>query len=238
MSFADDFLTDETYLDMGKTEGEVKFSAKRWLQDLQANDDSRMYIDQTGTIEPKIHNVIMISKYNKYFDIDYLYQNVSYATLNKKKFNACFIPFDNPRCKCIIFSKGIINVIGTSSIPDARRATEKIKKLVKQVFTRQKHDFKKDFKQIECNVKNIMCTFNVGFSINLLDLHESDHSIFVKYNPSKAPAATYHIRKYDVKLLVFSTGNVVVVKANSVETIKDSIEYITPILKKYEKKSY
>lgn len=165
------------------------------------------------------------------FDLLYLSKNVPGVEYNPKRFAAAVHRINEPNLKstALIFQAGKVVVTGTKTECDAKRASLKHTKMLKETFPHMDIFF--DDYQIQNVVGNGETTFKIA-----LEQFATDHITECKYDPENFPGVTYRPNNIDITMLIFVSGKMVIPGGKSENAIREAFNTVLPLLRQYKKK--
>jgi transcription initiation factor TFIID TATA-box-binding protein len=130
----------------------------------------------------------------------------------------------NPRVSFLVFSSGIMNCTGATSLNEAKNAIGKMLILFKQIGV-------KVYKP-KIEVQNIVASAKLGARLNLdtiaFNLENSE------YEPEQFPGLVYRMDNPKVAFLLFGSGKIVCAGARNEKQIGKAIDYLVKKLKKVD----
>ena len=126
----------------------------------------------------------------------------------------------NPKSAALIFSSGRIVLTGNVKFDDIAVAVQNLLKIFKKagIICMDKPQFA---------VKNIVCTYNLGFPINLVRITMAlmDHER-VEYEPEAFPGLVCRIPDPKIVFLLFSSGKIVITGGKTMDDVKAGLNVL------------
>ncbi len=177
-------------------------------------------------IVPNIDNVVAQFSLGCEVDLKQVTLHAKNCEYNPKRYPAVVSRIREPHSTACIFASGKVNVTGTKSEADAKRAATKFAKNVKKAdYAASVNDFR---------VININGTADMGYQLNLASLAYK-HGRHVSYDTEISPNALYRMLNPKVTLLIYQSGKVRLLCARKCEQIYKAFENIYPILCEFRK---
>jgi len=168
-----------------------------------------------------IHNMVITVKFSDRINLSLLLKKLEGGEYVPDQFPGLVYRMKNPRVSFLIFSTGIMNCTGTTSLNEAKNAIEKMLELFKQIGV-------KVYKP-KMEIQNIVASAKLGARLNLDTIaFELENS---EYEPETFPGLVYKM-KGSVTFLIFGTGKIVCVGAKSAKDVKESFDRLVKKLRK------
>ncbi|KAF2860983.1 putative TATA-box binding protein [Piedraia hortae CBS 480.64] len=198
---------------MEKSHRKCLAEAKRALESLDPSKDlSAPYI--TNTTARVDLDVIL--------DLHKVAQNVWNVEYNPKRFPAAILRLRNPPATALLFSTGIMNVMGCSSPKDNKLAARKFARSLQRI------GYKVRLYKYELN--NVVAACSLGVRLDLNKLNIGKYGAQTIYETELFPGMTFKIFDPKMTLVIFDNGNIVFTGAKSQEDIDRALDFIRPIL--------
>jgi transcription initiation factor TFIID TATA-box-binding protein len=134
-----------------------------------------------------------------------------------------------PKTSTLIFSSGKMICTGARSEKEAERALRKLVKVLKEggILILGKPEIK---------IVNVVATVNLGWTVDLLELYESEIDMRGKivYEPEQFPGLIYRMDSPKVVFLIFSSGKLVCTGARKEGDVHQAVNNL---LQKLEEKN-
>ena len=207
------------------------------------NFDWGVLKQQVDKVEPtiRIENIVVTFETLKFrcqcsastvckcgYDLQYLVENVPGVSYEPKKFSAVIHPISEPKSTALIFNSGKVVVTGTKSEKDAKIASLKHVKMLRESFPHMDIFF--DNFMIQNVVGNGVTTFDIS-----LEHFARNNQEECKYDPERFPGVTYRPKDLGVTMLIFVSGKMVIAGGKSVQAVRDAFRKQLPTLRQYEK---
>jgi len=131
-----------------------------------------------------------------------------------------------PKTTALIFASGKMVCTGAKSEDHSKLAARKYARII------QKLDFKIKFTDFK--IHNIVASCDVKFAIRLEDL-ATQHRNFACYEPELFPGLIYRMLKYNIVLLIFVSGKIVLTGAKVRNDIYNAFEDVYRSLLSFKK---
>ena len=137
-----------------------------------------------------------------------------------------------PKSSARIYPSGKMIITGTKSESDSLKAAKIFKEKVEKIGYKPNL---KDFK-----IRNIVCSCNLNFKLNLNDLSKKLNKIENKewkchYCPEVFPGLIFKMREPKVSFSIFSSGKIII-RGSTEDTIIEAFYNILPLFKQVKKK--
>eukprot|EP01091_Cochliopodium_minus_P006841 TRINITY_DN16814_c0_g1_i1.p1 TRINITY_DN16814_c0_g1~~TRINITY_DN16814_c0_g1_i1.p1 ORF type:complete len:138 (-),score=23.30 TRINITY_DN16814_c0_g1_i1:124-537(-) len=133
----------------------------------------------------------------------------------------------SPGCTGIFYSSGKALVLGTKDEKSSNLAARKFTKIMKKLNY-------KDASLTLFKVVNVVATSNVKFSISLQSF-STEHSHSTRYEPELFCGVIFTMMVPRVKLLIYTSGKIVIGGAKNIEQVKEAVNNIYPLLINFKK---
>lgn len=168
-----------------------------------------------------VHNMVITVKFSDDFiDLNKIVDSLEGAEYEPAQFPGLVYRMKKPKASFLIFTSGKMTCTGAASLEIAKKAINKMLKLLKQIgFKIQKP---------KTEVQNIVASSEFGRSIDLEKVSQLEGT---EYDTGQFPGLVYRMKKGAV-FLVFGTGKIVCVGTRSVKQIEESTDYLAKKLKR------
>ena len=175
-------------------------------------------------IKPTIHNMVITVKFSDRIDLNLLLKKLEGGEYIPDQFPGLVYRMKNPRVSFLVFSSGIMNCTGATSLNEAKNGIGKMLKLFKQIGV-------KVYKP-KMEIQNIVASAKLGARLNLdtiaFNLENSE------YEPEQFPGLVYRMADPKVAFLLFGSGKIVCTGARNEKQIEKAIDYLVKKLKKVD----
>jgi len=165
--------------------------------------------------------MVITVKFSDRINLSLLLKKLEGGEYVPEQFPGLVYRMKTPRVSFLIFSTGIMNCTGTTSLNEAKNAIEKMLELFKQIGV-------KVYKP-KMEIQNIVASAKLGARLNLdaiaFNLENSE------YEPETFPGLVYKMEG-SVTFLIFGTGKIVCVGAKSAKDIEESFDRLVKKLRK------
>lgn len=167
----------------------------------------------TDTIS--IENIVGMSDLGMEVDLEELSIDLQRATFNETEFPGLIRTFEDNETTILLFRSGKVVYTGASSIDSIENAIEKLEEEFESIGL--EHD------ELVLSIENMVSTAELSEEINLnaaaiaLGLEE------VEYEPEQFPGLVYRMDEFDMVLIVFTSGQVVLTSGVTKQEIHDAL---------------
>jgi len=166
----------------------------------------------------KIENVVATSELKHGIDLNAVLKAFPEAEYRPKQFPGLIFILKRPRVTYLIFRTGKMVCTGARSEREAERALRKLVRALKEggIIIEGKTEIK---------VVNIVASANLGGSVDLSELYESERDMRggIIYEPEQFPGLIYRMGDPRAVFLIFSSGKVVCTGARKEEDVHQAV---------------
>jgi transcription initiation factor TFIID TATA-box-binding protein len=169
---------------------------------------------QIGDSSLIIQNIVSSGSIAASIDLELISDRITGCKLNKEHFPGAVYHMQNPKSVALIFASGRIVLTGLLSHEDIPAALQNLLNILKTAGVTC-HD------NPQIAVKNIVCTYNLGYPCNLVRILTAlmDQER-VEYEPESFPGLVCRISDPKVVFLLFSSGKIVITGGTTMPDIK------------------
>jgi transcription initiation factor TFIID TATA-box-binding protein len=157
-------------------------------------------------VEPiiNIENIVASATVKHGIELNSVVKAFPDAEYRPGRFPGLVFRLKNPKTSTLIFSSGKMICTGARSEKEAERALQKLVKVLKEggilIFGKP-----------EIKIVNVVATVNLGWTVDLLELYESERGMRGKiaYEPEQFPGLIYRMDSPKAVFLIFSSGKLV-----------------------------
>jgi len=175
---------------------------------------------KNDTSSLKIQNIVSAGSVAESIDLEFIGNTIPNCTFTKKKFPGAVYHMQNPKSAALIFASGRIVLTGHHRSEDIPVALQNIIRNLKEAGISCRDD-------PQLKVTNIVCTYDLGFPINLVRittaLMDTDQ---VEYEPEAFPGLICRISDPKIVFLLFSTGKIVITGGTIIEDVKAGLNIL------------
>merc|ERR1712034_50288 len=142
---------------------------------------------------------------------------------------AVIMKIRNPKATATIFQSGKVVVAGAKSFKAVKLASRKFARII------QKAGFKAKFQNF--TVKNFIGCTEVGYQVRLEGIAKSFQKE-ISYEPELFPGLIYRFQEPKLSVVIFMSGKINFVNANSLQQMKNAFQILQPIIEKERKENY
>ncbi len=168
----------------------------------------------------KIQNIVSAGSIAESIDLEFIGNTIPDCTFAKRKFPGAVFHMQNPKSAALIFSSGRVVLTGHHKFEEIPVALQNLVQIFKEAG-------------IPCNdnpelkVTNIVCTYDLGFPLNLvritMALMDTDQ---VEYEPEAFPGLVCRIADPKIVFLLFSSGKIVITGGKIIEDVKTGLNIL------------
>jgi len=167
-------------------------------------------------VEPiiNIENIVASATVKHRMELNAVVKAFPDAEYRPGRFPGLVFRLKKPRTSTLIFGSGKMICTGAKSEKEAERALRKLVKVLKEggILIMEKPEIK---------VVNVVATVNLGGSVDLSELYESERGMRgrIVYEPEQFPGLIYRMDSPRAVFLIFSSGKLVCTGARKEEDI-------------------
>jgi len=171
-------------------------------------------------VEPTINieNIVASATVKHGIELNSVVKAFPDAEYHPRRFPGLVFRLKKPRTSTLIFSSGKMICTGARSEKEAERALRKLVKVLKEggILIMGKP---------ETNIVNVVATVNLGGSVDLLELYESERGMrgSIVYEPEQFPGLIYRMEDPRAVFLIFSSGKLVCTGARKEEDVHQAV---------------
>ena len=167
----------------------------------------------------RIENIVASGVIADHIDLVEFSNKVENCELNKKRFPGAVYRIKEPKMASLIFSSGKIVLTG---VQNTKALTDGLAIIVKSL----KEAGIEPLKEPKVKITNMVCSYNLGMSINLNKLAISLNVENVEYEPEQFPGLVYRIKEPKIVVLIFSSGKIILTGGKNLEDIKKGLDIL------------
>jgi transcription initiation factor TFIID TATA-box-binding protein len=171
-------------------------------------------------VEPiiSIENIVASATVKHEIELNSVVKAFPDAEYHPGRFPGLVFRLKKPRTSTLIFSSGKMICTGARSEKEAERALRKLVKVLKEggILILGKPEIK---------IVNVVATVNLGGSVDLLELYESERGMrgSIVYEPEQFPGLIYRMEDPRAVFLIFSSGKLVCTGARKEEDVHQAV---------------
>jgi transcription initiation factor TFIID TATA-box-binding protein len=162
----------------------------------------------------KIENIVASAAVKHRIELSSVVKAFPDAEYRPGRFPGLVFRLKKPKTSTLIFGSGKMICTGATSENEARRALRKLVKVLKEggILIVGKPEIK---------IVNVVATVNLGGSVDLLELYESERGMRgrIVYEPEQFPGLIYRMESPRAVFLIFSSGKLVCTGARKEEDV-------------------
>lgn len=167
----------------------------------------------------KIENIVASGIIADSIDLNEVSKKVKNCELNTKRFPGAVYRIEKPKIASLIFSSGKVVLTG---IRDKQALTEGLNIIMKSL----KSAGVKIHKEPKVAITNIVCSYDIGKSINLNKVVITLNLENIEYEPEQFPGLVYRIKDPKIVALLFSSGKIILTGGKNLEDIKKGLDFL------------
>ncbi len=167
----------------------------------------------------RIENIVASGVIADSIDLNEVSKKVKNCELNTKRFPGAVYRIEKPKIASLIFSSGKIVLTG---IRDKQALTEGLNIIMKSL----KSAGVKIHKEPKVAITNIVCSYDLGKSINLNKVVITLNLENIEYEPEQFPGLVYRIKDPKIVALLFSSGKIILTGGKNLEDIKKGLDFL------------
>lgn len=167
----------------------------------------------------KIENIVASGVIADSIDLNEVSKNVKNCELNTKRFPGAVYRIEKPKIASLIFSSGKVVLTG---IRDKQALTDGLNIIMKAL----KSAGVKIHKEPKVAITNIVCSYDIGTSINLNKVVITLNLENIEYEPEQFPGLVYRIKDPKIVALLFSSGKIILTGGKNLEDIKKGLDFL------------
>lgn len=171
-------------------------------------------------VEPivTIENIVATAMVKHGIELNSVVKAFPSSEYRPERFPGLVFRLKKPRTSTLIFGSGKMVCTGARSENEAKRAIQKVVRVLKKegILIVGKPKMK---------IVNVVATVNLGGSIDLLELYESERNMRGKiaYEPEQFPGLIYRMEDPKTVFLIFSSGKIVCTGARREEDVHQAV---------------
>ena len=167
----------------------------------------------------KIENIVASGIIADSIDLNEVSKKVKNCELNTKRFPGAVYRIEKPKIASLIFSSGKVVLTG---IRDKQALAEGLNIIMKSL----KSAGVKTHKEPKVAITNIVCSYDIGKSINLNKVVITLNLENIEYEPEQFPGLVYRIKDPKIVALLFSSGKIILTGGKNLEDIKKGLDFL------------
>jgi transcription initiation factor TFIID TATA-box-binding protein len=167
----------------------------------------------------KIENIVASGVIADSIDLNEVSKKVKNCELNTKRFPGAVYRIEKPKIASLIFSSGKVVLTG---IRDKQALTDGLNIIIKSL----KSAGVKTHKEPKVAITNIVCSYDIGKSINLNKVVITLNLENIEYEPEQFPGLVYRIKDPKIVALLFSSGKIILTGGKNLEDIKKGLDFL------------
>jgi transcription initiation factor TFIID TATA-box-binding protein len=176
-------------------------------------------MDQQGYASLKIENIVASGAIADSIDLGEVAQKTDHCELNTKRFPGAVFRLEEPKIASLIFSSGKVVLTGIRDEAALKTALAKITSALKKagVVT---------YDQPRVAITNIVCSYDMGSSINLNKLVITLNLENIEYEPEQFPGLVYRLKDPKIVALLFSSGKIILTGGKNLTDIRRGLKFL------------
>ncbi|WP_321506947.1 TATA-box-binding protein [uncultured Methanoregula sp.] len=168
----------------------------------------------------KIQNIVSAGSVAESIDLERIGNTIPNCTYTKKKFPGAVLHIQNPKSAALIFSSGRVVLTGHHRSEDIPLALQNLLQSLRVAGIPCREN-------PQLNVTNIVCTYDLGFPLNLLRITSAlMDTEQVEYEPEAFPGLVCRISDPKIVFLLFSSGKIVITGGKIIDDVKAGLNIL------------
>ena len=161
----------------------------------------------------KIENIVASGVIADSIDLLAIAEHIEGCELNTKRFPGAVYRIKDPKMASLIFSSGKVVLTGIKNEKDMGRGLEIILASLNSAGI-------KTHEVPDVNVTNIVCSYDMGKSINLNKVVITLQLENIEYEPEQFPGLVYRIANPKIVALLFSSGKIILTGGKNLTDVR------------------
>lgn len=167
----------------------------------------------------KIENIVASGAIADAIDLAVISEKIEHCELNQKRFPGAVFRIENPKIASLIFSSGKVVLTGI-------RDQDTLEKGLTVIIEAMKKAGVKTYAEPRVGVTNIVCSYDIGKTINLNKVVMTLNLENIEYEPEQFPGLVYRIRDPKIVALLFSSGKIILTGGRTLDEIKRGLDFL------------
>lgn len=167
----------------------------------------------------KIENIVASGAIADAIDLAVISEKIEHCELNQKRFPGAVFRIENPKIASLIFSSGKVVLTGI-------RDQDTLEKGLSVIIEAMKKAGVKTYAEPRVGVTNIVCSYDIGKTINLNKVVMTLNLENIEYEPEQFPGLVYRIRDPKIVALLFSSGKIILTGGRTLDEIKRGLDFL------------
>jgi transcription initiation factor TFIID TATA-box-binding protein len=176
-------------------------------------------MDHQGYPAIKIENIVASGSVADSINLQEVAGKTDHFELNTKRFPGAVFRLENPKIASLIFSSGKVVLTGMKDDNALKTGLAAIVSSLKKagVVT---------YDQPRVAITNIVCSYDMGRSINLNKLVITLNLENIEYEPEQFPGLVYRLSDPKIVALLFSSGKIILTGGKNLEDIRKGLQIL------------
>ena len=168
----------------------------------------------------KIQNIVSAGSIADSIDLESIAHTIPGCTFSRKKFPGAVYHMQNPKSAALIFASGRLVLTGHHRSEDIPVSLQILLQNLRAAGISCREN-------PEVKVTNIVCTYDLGFPLNLVRITMAlmDHEQ-IEYEPEAFPGLVCRISDPKMVFLLFSSGKIVITGGKNMNAIKTGLDIL------------
>jgi len=164
----------------------------------------------------KVENMVASGSIAETIDLDVISTTVENCELNVKRFPGAVYRIQDPKMAFLIFASGKVVITGVKNNEDLARGRDILIQKMKEAG-------------VTCldtptvAVTNMVCSYDMGFKINLNKVIMALSLEAIEYEPEQFPGLVYRIPDPKIVALLFSSGKIILTGGKTIEDTEKGV---------------
>jgi transcription initiation factor TFIID TATA-box-binding protein len=179
----------------------------------------------TGIRSLKIENIVASGSIADSIDLAEVSSRIENCMLNKKRFPGAVFRLENPKVVSLIFSSGRVVLTGL-------REREALDEALAKIVCSLKEAGVAVHSHPSVAITNIVCSYDIGRSINLNRLVVALNMENIEYEPEQFPGLVLRLKDPKIVALLFSSGKIILTGGKNLDEIRRGVAMLEQTLEK------
>jgi transcription initiation factor TFIID TATA-box-binding protein len=172
-----------------------------------------------GSPAIKIENIVASGTIADSIDLAMVAEKIDSCELNRKRFPGAVFRLENPKIASLIFASGKVVLTGIKDEEALKTGLDSIIRSLKGAGVAT-------LDQPRVAITNIVCSYDMGRSINLNKLVITLNLENIEYEPEQFPGLVYRILDPKIVALLFSSGKIILTGGKNLEDIRKGVHIL------------
>lgn len=167
----------------------------------------------------KIENIVASGAIADAIDLADVSKKIEHCELNQKRFPGAVFRLERPKIASLIFSSGKVVLTGI-------RDQDALQDGLSLIISAMKDAGVETYPEPRVGVTNIVCSYDIGKSINLNKVVITLNLENIEYEPEQFPGLVYRIRDPKIVALLFSSGKIILTGGKNLDEVRRGLDFL------------